>query len=342
MKWNTFVYARGVQRTDGYKMRVQPDEFPVSVIQGCQTFFNVRSVNEKRGSWKELFESDPLAWQKSFMFTIQPKYNSCLLIRAVKVESENGEMLVDFENRDVWSLEGVWCPYEQLNLIFASLPSILMWFASQKHSLRYCFSGRSDCTIDVGDDFYYNPYSDSAVLPQCAFSTVGEMSALNMLAQKIKFSSEPFSFAFGPLSDMIMNKCAGVYGIKTAFSTLDPSSLGVLGDDPFMSIEKARLVEQVTDTELKTYVLQSCTEQSGKKERNFRWRIAERSAFAGDKEVLSSSPVPFDDERGLNFIRLKAEAEAVRIFARNMQWKTEQQSSDERIIYTFLKEERKK
>ena len=343
MKWDAFVYARGVQRTDGYKMRVQPENFPASVIQGCQAFFNMRSVNEKRCSWKDIFEKDPDVWKKSFMFTAQPKYNSCLLVRAVKVEAnQNGEILVDFENRDVWSWEGLWCPYEKLNIMFASLPSILMWLANCPVSLRTYFSGRSESSIDIGDGYGYNPYSDSAVFPPAfeGFKTLEEKSAVISLAQKIKFSGKPFSFAFGPLSEMIMTKCADIYGIKNSFSTVDPSSLDTAFDDPFAGIKKAELSELNVNTETKTYVLRLCNELQGRKDRFFRWCISEKTGISSYSEILSGTPIPFDEQQGLNFVRLKAEAETVRIFARNIQWTVQQHTSDERIMYTFCKEER--
>lgn len=338
MKWDVFVYARGVQRTDGYKLRVQPENFPVELIQGCQKFFNLRSVNEKRSSMKAVFENDPYAWKKSFMFILQPRYKSCLLVRMTKVEADNGDdILRDFENRDIWSLEGIWCPYEKKDILFASLPSIIMWFANHKISLCRYFADRDDCSIDVGDEFYFNPYDDDAVLPAAAgaFETIEETTALNRLADKIKFAGEPFSFFFGPLTELMMKDCSSAYNVNNSFSTVDSCSLGSLGEDSFNNIIRAKLVENDTDSKTRTYVLKICTEQTSKKESVFRWRITENET---GEAIFSGDPYIFDYEKGLNFAELKAEAEAIRVFARNMQWKVNQSASDNTSMYTFIKE----
>ncbi|MDE6034649.1 MAG: hypothetical protein K2G36_01895 [Ruminococcus sp.] len=341
MKWNAFVYARGIQRTDGYKLRVQPREFPPALIQGCQTFFNMRSVNEKRCTWKEIFENDPDAWKKSFMFIVSPKLKSCILMRATKVETPDGnDILLDFEKREVWSLEGIWCPYEQLEIFFASLPSVLMWFANNKKSLCAYLKDKNDTFIETGNEYYYNPYDDNMKLPPVAeaFGTDAEKTAFRNLIQKIKFSAEPFSFVFGPLTDMIMKNCSGLYNIKEAFSTVDPSSLDSAGEDYFSRIEKAELVETKTPNETITYILQSCTEPAGKKQSVFRWRISEAVSRTGRKEFISGEPVYFSEEKGLNFSDLKAEAEAIRFFAGNIGWNVESQSDDNDKMYKFFKE----
>ncbi len=341
MKWDIFVYARGVQRTDGYKLRAQPENFPPELIQGCQTFFNIRGTNEKRSTWKDVFEKDPCAWKKSFAFILMPKYKSCALVRAVKAEGENdGEVLMDFENREIWSLEGIWCPYEKRRLLFASLPSILMWFRSRDKSLRYYVSkGEITNYVDVPDEFYFNPYDDDSVLPLNSFSaTAAEATILNNLSQKIRFSPEPFALTTGPLAELIMKSCSAAYNLKECFPENNPDSLSPLGADPFNNIETAKIVRRATgETKRKNYVLQLCIDKSGKREEYFRWRIAEKGR-SSVKEVLSAEPIPFDGEKGLSMLALKSEAEAVRFFASNMQWTVEQASDDEDVLYSFVKE----
>ena len=349
MKWDAFVYARGVQRTDGYKMRVQPDNFPEEIIQGCQRFFNLRSVNEKRCSWKDIFENDPCAWKKSFMFIVQPKYESCMLMRAVKVESEeNGEVLRDFENREIWSLEGVWCPYDRANLMIACLPSLIMQLSDNKTSLRNLLEKNGGNKIEIEDKYYYNPYEDADGYEQDSppvplgiesFSSIRERTALRTLARKIKFSGEYFSFFFGPLAEMMMKECAGVYNIKDFFSTVNTDSLAVPCQDSFLNIQTAELAEVKKYSDRKRYTLQIFIGQPDKREALFNWSICETDSHGNTGEVFSQPPNQYNEEKGLRFIKLKAEAEAIRHFAISRHWEVQQNSGDSYSMYTFFKED---
>ena len=349
MKWDAFVYARGVQRTDGYKMRIQPENFPEEIIQGCQRFFNLRSVNEKRSSWKDIFENDPCAWKKSFMFIAQPKYKSCLLMRAVKVESpETGEVLRDFENREIWSLEGVWCPYDRANLMFACLPSIIMKLSDSKISLRTLLAESGENIIEIEDKYYYNPYEesdgyehDSPPVPLGieSFESVRERTALRMLARKIKFCGEYFSFFFGPLAEMMMKECADAYNIKDFFSTVNTDSFKTAYPDCFLDIQNAQLAVKTEYSERKKYILRLSVGQSERKDLLFKWSIAESDSFGNTEEVFSQNPRKYSEEKGLSFIKLKAEAEAVRYFAGCMNWEVHQVSDDSYSMYTFFRED---
>ncbi|MBR1592039.1 MAG: hypothetical protein IJ666_03395 [Ruminococcus sp.] len=347
MKWDAFVYARGVQRTDGFKMRAQPDGFPIEAIQDCQHFFNCREG--KDAAWREIIKNDPMAYEKSFMFIIRPQYKSCLLVRAAKVTSgANNEVLLDFQDRQIWSLEGIWCPYEKADIMFASLPSIIMQLSDNRLPLCGRLAPTGEASVEIEDKYYYNPYEDydgydqdAPPVPKdiAAFSTIEEKTALRMLANKIKFAGKPFAFFFGPLAEVMMKECAKRYDVNEFFSTVNPSSLGTLGADTFLNIENAELAAESDGlAERKKYVLQCCLGQNENKESVFRWSIAEDNGGNTDEEVLSGDSMTYNEEKGLRFIKLKAEAEAVRQFACNMQWEVQQASDSSYSMYTFFKE----
>jgi hypothetical protein len=348
MKWDAFVYARGVQRTDGFKIRVQPEGLPIEEIyQDCQYFFNFRE--SKDPAWREILKNDPLAWEKSFMFIIRPKYKSCVLVRAAKVTSgSSDEPLLDFMNRQIWSLEGIWCPYEKLPLMFASLPSIIMHLSDTERCLCHSLGQNGQTQIEIQDKYYYNPYEEyegeSQEIPPLPenikmFENMTAKTAMRMLANRIKFAGEPFSFFFGPLAEVMMKGCAKRYNAQECFSTVNPASLGKLGADSFAEIKNAELaIENDKSAEKIEYILQCCLAENENKESVFRWRVAGKEDDEM-KEELSGISVPYNAEKGIRFIKLKAEAEAIRQFVSSvMQWEVKQASENIYEMYRFFKE----
>ena len=342
MKWDYFIYSRGVDQKDDYCVRKRPEYLVDKVIRGCMNFMNMR-VREKE--FAEAYPSfDDSAWNKSFMFLPIKQFNCCVLVRTVRIEDpETGKGTFDFSGRPIWSMEGVSCPYEMIDYFFASIPSMLLWFLQNSHSsLCTMFAtGMLGDYIEIPDELVFNPMDEDFTLPDPAYNLTDKEfeTVLLNLASEIHCSDEPFGFFVGPFAEEYKSYVGNGYKVKKSFCTINP--IGLDAEDQFFSNYK-EIEQRREDVQLpvkkKKYVLK-CRIEPDKKESAYMWNIIEDTK-PYPTSVISSEPVAYDGEKGISACRLLSEAHSIRALVSKMGWKVQQY--DEMNLtgnYEFEKEE---
>ena len=345
MKWDYFVYSRGIEQNDGFRLRAGPEYITTDVIKGCQAFFGIRKKDDDEGFMSEIESFDVRPWNNTFMFMPVKKFGCCLLIRAAKVESaKTGEYIDDFQGRPIWSLEGICCPYELTRYFFASLPSILLFLRrNERHSLNTLLSaGKIGESLEIPDALVFDPMSVEGKLPEGLLKTDNNnvKQAFEYLVRKIYCASSPYPFSFGPMADLVTETAGRTYSLNESISTMYISGTVSSVSDDFESYKRLTELDETAQARGQTYYTLKCgIEANGKSASSYTWHICEDGSAAGEYE-LSSDPIRYDPEEGIPALKLIAEAESIRELAANIGWITEPFSEGFSKIYTFVKNNR--
>ncbi|MBQ8790546.1 MAG: hypothetical protein IJZ51_04475 [Ruminiclostridium sp.] len=343
MKCDIFIYSRGVEQKDGFKIRTAPDYITDKVIQGCQGLFNIRSRCDVFADETE--NADEYAWNNTFMFLPIKQHGCCLLIRAVRIESaETGEYIDDFQGRPTWSLEGLCCTYDKLDYFYANIPSMLMWLRSKKKSsLCTMFNeGIISDSVVIPSEFDHNPMVEGALLPTAIniFSEDGHfVKVLDNLSRTISAAPTPFPFFFGTYAGQFLASVGRSYGVKTAFSTLTGETEEPV--DRFFEVYRPiRFNKNIKAGERKLYVLRCRFNFDSKHKSEYKWVIYNNKSINSGSEVICSQPQEFNFEKGVSLRELMSQGHSIRNFAENMGWEVPAYNIREIMgSYTFEKED---
>lgn len=333
MEWDYFVYSRGVDRTDGYSLRIGPDYLP---LKACIAFLEKVLMNydsSSRDTGKHnVFSLYPDARKDSFVYVNVEKGKSCILMRTIEICSPDGTRLRDFQGRELWSLEGICCPFEQRYEFFSTLPSLILALKRDEDILHTHFQN-GDKKYVIPDDLLFNAYADLPV-PQAAY-TIMQDEAEQILFQKfvnsILCSEEPHSFAYGALAKDYLSFVGGLYKFNTAFDLFDRSEREPVDNffDSYRPITlKSSANVKKTELVLECGIMPNKDKDSDK----FIWRIRSVSDNSEPYE-LYSRPESFYAESGKLMGELMAKAAAVETFASQMLWEQSRDSS-----YKYYKE----
>lgn len=346
MKFDVLIYSRGTSDGDGLALRVRPERFQDKLISGCMPFFELRSKPDER--LQRIQNNDPDAWLNSFIFIIVPNGGGCMLLRSVKATDKNtGQILKDFTNRDIWSLEGIWCPEEEKEILIAVLPSVLNKFREIGRPLHNLFevqdyqnNEKRNLSLEIDDEEIENIYSDNAgrikELSYASFTEEKDKTAVKALIARLRSCSKPFSFSFGPFADVIMSRFARGYGLTASFPTAEAGNSQIPDDELFDSISVTKIVER-QHSAVKEYKLQFGVEIPNKKEIMYSWNIVSIPA-SEDDPLYTGNGISEDMTEGIRYVTLCAEAEGIRAFMDDRCFITEKEPRSQGY-YNFKKEE---
>jgi hypothetical protein len=310
-------------------------------------FFELRSKSSD--AMQEIQNNNPDAWLDSFIFIIIPNGEGCMLLRSVKaIDKSTGQTLQDFTNRDIWSMEGLWCPAEKMDIFTASLPLILNRFRELGKPLHELYdvlelspNEKTSRYLEIDDEQLANIYSDRDIsdLQEKAaplLSAENDALAMKALISRLRTSSKPFSFAFGPFADVIMGYFARGYNLSASFPTFKSGDYPEPRDELFDRVVCTKIVER-HPASTKEYRLLFGADVSNRKEMSYSWKIM--SVQEAEKEPLYMESIKAGDfADGISFVNLHAEAEAVRAFMISRYFTTDN-NPRATGYYTFGKEE---
>lgn len=334
MKFDYFVYGRGVQQQCGYELAHAPSYISMKVIEGLQKLYEIHCLNVD-------LKKDVNAWEKSFMYLPINKLGCCILVRTVRIKSvETGEFENDFQNRPRWSLEGICCTLENESLFLACLPSVILWLNEhQRYSLYNMMCGGiiSD-VIEIPDDKIFNPYIKEDVR---AFMEGAEQNpcvdeALKGLFMGLWQAGVPSSFFYGPLAPIMKAKIGGGYrigavftGAENTFSDNFAELYTVIGINDRMFNPK-----QISVTPYIRLYEKAIDKKST--ENTYSWEL--QRSDNSSKRYLCTKEKMWEPEEGISVLELLSEHYGVMNFAKKMNWQVPE-LSDDSSSYVFIMEE---
>lgn len=339
MTVDLMVYGRGQDRLEGYQLFAQPPYWTEQMLMTLDAFNELWTSGDLRDSQKNAFASGCDPWGRTYMFICMPPPYCCALLRCTRVEGdEPGTWLKEVRNFDIWSMEGICCPYEQRENFFAMLPSIICWLESDNSSfygkLRLGAIGK---TVEIPEKYVFNPYSEESPPDELLelFHTEEARNAWYELYHKIYLSQQPFQFLFGPLADYFASQIGGYYGMQEVFSTIckNAREASVL-NDPFTQMGTITL--HSPEREIHTYSLRLWINCNRKDGNHRRWGIFEPNRSEYNDDRYESRWQPFSSE--LAVLDIMAESESIRNYAKRMRWIVSE-SSEIHQKYTFIKED---
>lgn len=339
MTVNLMVYGRGQERLEGYQLFAKPSYWTDQMLMTLGGFNELWTSGDLSDSQKAAFASDKNPWGKTYMFICMPPPYCCALLRCTRAEGdEPGTWLKEVRNSDIWSMEGVCCPYEQRESFFAMLPSIILWLENDNSSfygrLR---SGVIGNNVEIPEKFVFNPYSDKYPPDELLdmFNTEEAKNAWYELYHKIYLSQQPFQFLFGPLADYFASQIGSYYGMQEVFSTISKKERETsLHDDPLNMMEIITL--QAPERERHKYSLRLWIRCNRKDGDFWLWGIYEPDPSGDSDDKFKSRWQQFYSE--LDVLELIAEAESIREYAKRMRW-TVSESGEVHQKYTFIRED---
>ncbi|MBQ1464088.1 MAG: hypothetical protein IIZ18_04695, partial [Ruminococcus sp.] len=254
---------------------------------------------------------------------------------------EPGTWLKEVRNADIWSLEGVCCPYEQKENFIALLPSIILWLEQDNTSFYGRLRrGQIEKQIELPYDSIINPYSEGDVeIPRHlrdTFRSDNALDALYSLCQNIKYSSAPFHFLFGPLADYFNSEIGTHYGVTKVFSTLRANDSADTFSDPMMKMENTRK-RDFSRRKLK-YVLQMNTFKDKKIVVTRNWSLVCKDTNSTAEPIFSDTYTIQDQT--ISVSELLAQADFIRSYAKHqLCWENTMDNSDAEMMFSFIKEE---
>lgn len=193
-------------------------------------------------------------------------------------------------------------------------PSVILWLEQDNTSLyRRLKDGKIGKTVDIPENLMYNLYTFLNNPPPADLTGIfGNKMAgdrFNDLCRLMNYSTQPFYFLFGPLARNFASQIGTNYGINFVFSTIDNRDVTINDPDPFSKMEtifqKVYAKKRVKcDLALDIVNSRNCISR--------QWKIESK-----DSIVLEGDVVPLENN-DLNIIQLRAEA--IREFAKRMQW----------------------
>jgi hypothetical protein len=291
MTFDYLVYGRGITREDGFSLRTGPAYITSDLLLYCGDF-------QALGDEKILPGAAGNPWADTWMFLCAPPPRCCLLLRVTRAEGDApGTWLQEVRQKDVWSLEGFCAPFEQKEVFFAAIPSLLWWMHEEGMSLYNRDRSRSlPNPAELPAKYFLNPYSDEP-LPEAL------PPALRSLCQHIKAAPQPFDFLYGAAAQAFAEKIGGTYKIHQVFDA--NSALPEAPGDLFEAMRLTALSPEAAQSEQFDLRLQIRAEQHV------------RSWACG---TLQSAPTDCDAQGGIEIAQLYAESAAACDFAARMQW----------------------
>ena len=323
MKLDHLVYGRGVEQSTGYALQAAPPYVRQELLLYLSDLLELGD-ERLRAEFPPGAASDP--WADTWLFVCQPPPCCCAMVRMIRAEGEHaGEWLREVRGKTVWSLEG-WCaPYEQRELFFALLPSVLHWMQEDNSSL-YNRSRLHRITqqAELPEQFLYDPYTEE---------NTGD-TAWDMLCRHIRLAPQPFPFLIGSLADFYAQRIGRRYGVGHVFPANAPA-VPELPEDAFASVRYASLRQKAPVR--RQYALRMQCEAAGKRDMQRRWVIREEDK--PEDAQLASAWQSADREQGTAMAELLAESELIRGFAGRMGWETAPPTAPPEQRYRYSKEE---
>lgn len=353
MNWDYFVYGRGVEQSDGFRLRHAPEYLTDAVMKRFGGFFSLSKIAKDKVTFpKELLEkySDP--WHSSFLFFIMADLDCCVLARLVRKEGVNGEgEVVDFGGRIIWSMEGMCCRMEMLPLFFASVPSMILWLKQKGNRSMYTMndSGEIKDKVSIPAEFEADLYDENENsrnffdVADGMLSDKNERVAFARLLDAVKYADEPFSFVYGPLAEIYHKQLGGEKLLKKCISPEKYEEEQYT--DKFLNITPITLKNGETKTI--TYDLKMVFRPSEKGECSYCWCICNKSEV--NAAVMQGESVGFNGDEGVMLSEIMSEADSIRKWAANIGWTADTDDIDPIVIaedkekcrkaYSFEKEE---
>lgn len=342
MKLDLMIYGRGQDRLEGYQTFAAPSYWTEQMLMTMDRFNDLWNCGDLSASQPEAFSAEVNPWGKTYMFVCMPPPYCCALLRCTRVEGdEPGTWLKEVRNADIWSLEGVCCPYEQKENFIALLPSIILWLEQDNTSFYGRLRrGQIEKQIELPYDSIINPYAEGDVeIPRHlrdTFSSDNALDALYSLCQNIKYSSAPFHFLFGPLADYFNSEIGTHYGVTKVFSTLRANDSADTFSDPMMKMENTRK-RDFSRRKLK-YVLQMNTFKDKKIVVTRNWSLVCKDPNSTAEPIFSDTYTIQDQT--ISVSELLAQADFIRSYAKHqLCWENTMDNSDAEMMFSFIKEE---
>lgn len=340
MKLDLMVYGRGQQREDGYQMFACPPYWTDEMLYAMSEFNGLWTDSDRSNSQTAAFADYQNPWGHTYMFICMPEPYCCALIRCTRAEGdEPGTWLKEVRNYDIWSMEGLCCPYKKREMFWAMIPSIILYMERDNTSfygrLRH---GTIEKTVEIPDELLYNPYQHD-VMDEAMLNILHTENAKNKMVElcnTVEVSSAPVHFVFGPLSELFYKEVGNHYGVKEVFSTVSGGDkrdyVDVLTKAEVISCKKS----VVSTTEYKL-VFGLDTEKKEVAERF--WKLSDLSLNNGDDTSITGKKEPFNLENGVSMFNVMAEADAIIKFTQRLGWKQSDPDGGRGKKYTFIKEE---
>lgn len=314
MKLDLLVYGRGTARDDGFQLFASPSYWTEQMLLAMAAFNELWVHGDLSSSETEAYSVYTNPWGHTYMFIAMPKPFCCALLRCTRVEDNNGNWLKEVRNYDVWSMEGLCCQYEDKEMFWAMLPSIILWMEDNNVSFyRRLMDNTIERSVEIPDKYLFNPFNES-VMGEEMLSLMGNDTAKNAmvnLCNYIHYSNGPSHMIFGPLAECFSSTIGNNYAIVKSFSTIKDEELQI--KDPFEKIQY--IARQKVQEYSAEYKLRLRFGRHNESVTNRCWELAE----INDKEPsLFSGVTPIDNEKGIDMMDLYSEAEAIVLFTRRL------------------------
>lgn len=337
MKLDLLVYGRGQERLDGYQLFAAPKYWSDEMLIAMGSFNDLWTQGDLSNIETKAFALESNPWGRTYIFVHMNEPYCCAFLRCTRVEGDTpGTWLKEARNFDIWSMEGVCCPFEKRGQFFAMLPSIILWFEKDNTSLyKRLKDGKIGTTIEIPENLMYNPYTYSNTPPSDELLNIIKNEQTKNkwldLCSMINFASRPSHFLFGALAEYFAKKIGANYGVEYVFSTINSRKTELPPD----WLDKMEVIRpRQTDKQLIKGELYLSFEQNENGESEYKWQIIDTSSKEKNILIESKKQVMRD---GFDLKELKAEAEAVRDFAQSIRWNVSE-TPDAKERYTFRME----
>lgn len=314
MKLDLLIYGRGTERDDGYQLFANPPYWTEQMLLAMSSFNDLWIYGDLSDSQIEAYSLYQNPWGHTYIFIAMPEPFCCALLRCTRVEDKNGGWLKEARNYDVWSMEGVCCPYKDKEMFWAMIPSVILWLERDNTSLYRRFIDKTiERSIEIPEELLFNPFNEDVMSEEMLSVMQNDMAKTAMvnLCNHIHCSNGPSHFLFGPLTDYFFNTVGDNYAVITNYSTLKSEDMRF--DDSFEHIKciaRQKIQESSADYKLKLKL--------GRKNNAIVSRCWELVEINGKEPSLSSQVTPIDNEKGIDMLDLYFEAEEVIVFAKRL------------------------
>ncbi len=314
MKLDLLVYGRGAERDNGYQLFANPPYWTEQMLLAMSGFNDLWIHGDLSDSQTDAFNACANPWGHTYMFIAMPEPFCCALLRCTRVEDNNGGWLKEVRNNDVWSMEGVCCPYKNKEVFWAMVPSIILWMERDNTSLyRRLIDNKIGKSVEIPEELLYNPFCESVMSEEllALMSNDTAKNAMVNLCNHIHCSNGPAHFIFGPFADYFNSEVGNNYAVVNTFSTINNTDVNF--KDPFerMPLIHRREVQQ----DAADFVLQLRMKKNNEDITARKWELAELN---GKEPSLFSNSMPVDSEYGIDMFDLHVEAEAIVNFTKRL------------------------
>lgn len=320
MKLDLLVYGRGQERLEGYQLFAAPSYWKDEMLIAMSSFNDLWVQGDLSDTEKAAFAAEKNPWGKTYMFVYMNEPYCCALLRCTRVEGDSeGTWLKEARNFDIWSMEGVCCPFKHREKFFAMLPSVILWLEQDNTSLyRRLKDGKIGKTIEIPENLLYNPYTALESTPSDdllnIFKDEKAKRSWKNLCNLMNYSSQPFYFLFGPLAKCFAERIGANYGINCVFSTIDDEIVSPPSIDPLSQMQTIKK-RDVSKKRKKCNLYVELSESDN----NIFYRNWSLINDESGKTEMQSENIQYEGN-SIDLIQLEAEAETIRDFAVGMNW----------------------